>query len=231
MAQKINIIIPAYNEEGGIGKTLSKIPAAELNKLGYDTEVIVVDNGSTDNTVNIAKALGATVIHESTKGYGSAYKTGFASVNGDFIATCDADYTYPVEIIPNLLKKLIENDLDFITTNRFSHGYTTLKSMPIISRIGNLILSILFKALFGIKIKDSQSGMWLFKSDLLKKLHLRSNRMAFSQEIKIEAIYYAKCKWSEEEIDYYDRIGNKKLKPFSDGVNNILNLFKKRLVR
>src|SRR2546429_298058 len=93
MMKRISIVIPVLNEEQGIGPVLREIPLQALQDVGYETEVLVVDNGSTDRTPHIAREYGATVIIQPLKGYGNAYKAGFARASGDIIATGDADLT------------------------------------------------------------------------------------------------------------------------------------------
>ncbi|MEN9328719.1 MAG: hypothetical protein RI947_1527 [Candidatus Parcubacteria bacterium] len=104
--KSISIIIPALNEEQGIGGVIQGIPVAELRTLGYSTEVLVIDNGSTDDTAKIARMNNATVIIQPLRGYGNAYKAGFAHASGDIIATGDADFTYPFSILPATLKRM-----------------------------------------------------------------------------------------------------------------------------
>ena len=99
---KISVVIPALNEEGIVGKTVQSIPREKLEEMGLETEIIVVDNASTDNTAQEARAAGARVVHESHRGYGNAYKRGLNEASGDIIVMGDADGTYPWEKFTNL---------------------------------------------------------------------------------------------------------------------------------
>jgi glycosyltransferase involved in cell wall biosynthesis len=213
----ISIIIPAMNEESGIGITIDELPTAELAKRGYLTEVLVVDGNSKDNTVAVARSKGATTIIEPRKGYGRAYKTGFQEAKGDYIATLDADGTYPAEMIPDLLDDLVANNLDFITTNRF--GELKPGAMTFSHRIGNKVLSSVAQILFRAKFSDSQSGMWVFKKSLLHIVGVHSDGMGFSQELKIRAFQNGVCK--EVPIYYKPRIGEVKLSTLGDGYANL----------
>jgi len=222
----ISIVIPALNEEKGIGPVLKEIPIKELKDMGYNVEVLVIDNGSHDKTPHIARSHGARVIIQPIRGYGNAYKAGFANAHGDIIATGDADLTYPFTILPEAIKKLEKEGLDFINTDRLS----TLQKevMEGTHVLGNYMLSLGTKVLFRLPFKDSQSGMWIFKRQIWPHLTVRSSGMPFSQELKIEA-HVRGFKCAEMPIDYRARAGEVKLHTVSDGVGNILHLFKKRL--
>ncbi len=226
---KISIVIPALNEEQGIRKTIQAIPKSELEDMGYDVQILVVDNGSTDRTSEVVKEAGAEVVFEPRRGYGRAYKTGFANAKGEIIVTADADSSYPVEDITRLAGLLEDEDLDFITTDRLSN--TNGDGMSSFHRAGNRFLSFITRFLFGINIKDSQSGMWAFRKNILDKLLIRSNGMSFSEELKIEACYYAKCSWKELPICYKARVGKVKLRPLQDSFENLFYLIRKRFCR
>jgi len=226
---KISIVIVALNEEEGIGGVIGAIPMDELKKMGFAVQLLVVDGDSQDRTIDVAKKAGAEVIVEPRRGYGRAYKTGFAHATGEIIATADADLTYPVESIPELVRVLRDEDLDFINTNRFA--CIEKGAMSLRNRIGNGILTLATRLLFGIDIHDSQSGMWVFKKGILGGLMLKSDKMSFSEEIKVEACHFAKCRWKEMPIKYRPRVGKIKLRVLRDGFHNLLYLVKKRLAR
>lgn len=226
---KLSIVIVALNEEEGIGGVIGAIPRDELKEMGFDVQLLVVDGDSQDRTRDVAKKAGAEVIVEPRRGYGRAYKTGFAHATGEVIATADADLTYPVENIPELVRVLREEDLDFITTNRFA--CIEKGAMSLRNRIGNGILTLATKLLFGIDIHDSQSGMWVFKKDILAGLMLKSDKMSFSEELKIEACHFARLRYREMPITYRPRVGKIKLRVLRDGFHNLLYLVKKRLAR
>ena len=224
----ISIVIPAQNERDGIEQTIRAIPKDELERMDYEVQILVVDNDSNDGTGELAKKAGAEVIFEPRHGYGSAYKAGFAHARGDVIATADADATYPVEDIPRLVEILEKENLDFLTTDRFA--LMDKNAMSFRNKVGNTILSLTMRLFFGLDIKDSQSGMWVFKRNILSKLRLTSNT-PLSQELKIEACHFAKCRWREILIRYQPRTGKAKLGGWKVGTTNLLHLFKKRLVR
>ncbi|GAF69640.1 unnamed protein product, partial [marine sediment metagenome] len=115
--KKITIVIPALNEEQAIGSVIKEIPINELKKMGYEVEIMVIDNGSKDKTRYVANSHKAKVIVQPIKGYGNAYKAGFANATGNIIATGDADLTYPFNDLPKIIKKMEDENLDFITTD------------------------------------------------------------------------------------------------------------------
>jgi len=222
----LTVILPALNEELGIRQVIKEIPMKKLRELGYLTEIMVIDNGSKDKTKLIAREEGASIIVQPVKGYGNAYKAGFANANGEIIATGDADLTYPFSILPSVIKKLEKEKLDFINTNRLK---TVNKKVMSRSHIfGNYFLTTLMKLLFNTPFKDSQSGMWIFRSDIWEKLNVTSSGMSFSQEIKIEA-YVKGFKCDEVQIDYRARAGKEKLNTVRDGMKTASYLFIKKL--
>lgn len=222
MASKVSVVIPTMNEEASIGLVIDEIRTALEGTRPY--EVIVVDTDSRDRTREIASEKGAIVIPEPRRGYGRAYKTGFESASGEIIATLDADMTYPASQIPRLANMLESQGLDFITTDRFAD--MTKGAMSAKHRLGNKVLSVAARLLFRVKVKDSQSGMWVFRRTVLDSLELESDGMAMSEEIKIEA--FKKAKATEVPITYRVRVGEVKLQSWSDGLGNLRFLFRKR---
>jgi glycosyltransferase involved in cell wall biosynthesis len=216
---RITAIIPCLNEEQGVEEVLARMP-------GYVDEVIVVDNGSTDRTGDVARTLGAKVVREDIRGYGRAYKKGFAHATGDVIVTLDGDHSYPVDAISYLLEAFLHLSVDFLNASRFPVQDRT--SMSFKHRIGNIILSTTMSLLFFRWVHDSQSGMWVFRRSILDQIRLDADGMAFSEEIKVEAIKHPQIRFAEIPVMYRSRLGEIKLNPWRDGIRNILYLFKKR---
>ncbi|MBI2459505.1 MAG: glycosyltransferase family 2 protein [Parcubacteria group bacterium] len=217
-SKKISLVVPCYNEEAGLAGLFK-------NDLSYIDEIIVVDNNCTDNTIKIAESYGCRVVQEKVKGYGAAYKKGFKNVLNEIVVAIDGDNTYPVAEIKRLVGILIERNLDFISASRLGNGRPA--TMKKINYLGNFILTKMMKFLFSRSIEDSQSGMWVFKKQILKKIKPTSNGMAFSQEIKIEVLKN-KYKFAEVRIPYRERLGDVKLNRWADGVKNLAWLFYKR---
>ena len=177
--QSLTVIIPCLNEEQGIERVLRAMPE-------FVDEVIVVDNASTDRTSDVAAALGAKVIREDVRGYGRAYKRGFAVATNDLIVTLDGDQSYPVDALSYLLEAFLHLNVDFLNASRFP--VRDPRAMSRRSRFGNLVLALAMSLLFFRWVRDSQSGMWVFRRSILNDMKLESDGMAFSEEIKIEAI-------------------------------------------
>jgi glycosyltransferase involved in cell wall biosynthesis len=210
------------NEADSIGKVIDDI---EGNLSGIEHEILVVDTSSTDGTVQIAEEKGARVVNEPRRGYGRAYKTGFKNATGEYVATLDADCTYPAERIPDFVRMLDSGETDFIIGDRLTN--LSSDAMTLMHRIGNRILNAATRVLFRVKVKDSQSGMWVFRRELLASLNVTSDGMPFSEEIKIEALTKG-LRVKQIPIDYRPRTGEKKLQSWRDGWRNLKFLFSKK---
>lgn len=222
--------MPTLNEEKGVGKTIDSIKKDIFKKKNWELEIAIIDGLSKDKTQEIAKKRGAKIILEKRRGYGRAYKTGMSKATGDIIVTGDADATYPFNRIHKYIQQLLDEDLDFITTDRFAelkHG-----SMSVKHAFGNVVLALALRILFFINIRDSQSGMWIFKKEALEKIQPLedfNDGMPFSEEIKIEMFTAKHVKAKEIPSTLSSREGEVKLESFKDGYRNLKFLFKKRL--
>jgi hypothetical protein len=216
---KISVVIPCYNEEEGIQHVIRSLPKSV-------DEVVVVDNNSSDRTGEVAAALGARVVFEKRKGYGAAYKAGLPAATGDITVTMDGDGTYPADQIEEIVDYLADNNLDFVSASRFP--LENPEAMTFANKVGNLILTASMLLLYRRNIKDSQSGMWVYRTKIYPLLKLTSDGMPLSEEIKIEAIRSKEIRFGEHHIKYRRRIGDVKLEKWRDGFRNLLFLLKKR---
>jgi hypothetical protein len=217
--QKITVVIPCLNEEQGIEQILRRMPE-------YVDQVIVVDNGSRDRTSEVAQGYGAQVIREEVRGYGRSYRRGFASAQGDLIVTLDGDHSYPVDALSYLLEAFLHLEVDFLNASRFP--VRDRRAMSFKHKVGNWILSLAMSVLYLRWVRDSQSGMWVFRRSILEEMDLRSEGMAFSEEIKLEALKNRRIRFGEIAIQYSSRLGEIKLRPWRDGIYNLVFLVKKR---
>ena len=218
----ITAIIPCLNEEQGIETVLRAMP-------DFVDEVVVVDNNSTDRTSEVAASLGAKVVREEVRGYGRAYKRGFTCATSDLIVTLDGDHSYPVDALSYLIEAFLHLNVDFLNASRFP--VRDARAMSFKNKFGNLVLSLAVSVLFFRWVRDSQSGMWVFRREILKNMKLESNGMAFSQEIKIEALRNPRIRFGEISIMYSSRLGETKLNAWRDGFANLAFLLKKRFFR
>jgi glycosyltransferase involved in cell wall biosynthesis len=223
----ISIIMPALNEVGCIEDVVSSVPVKEFAERGFDTEILVVDNNSQDGTGETARRAGARVVCEPRRGYGLAYRTGFKEARGSVICTLDADRSYPISILPTMVDTLLRDELDFMSTDRFAFMHNGVMSRK--NRVGNALLTLVSRALFRLPFRDSQSGMWVFRRDILDRMRLNATGMALSEEIKIEAGWKLKARCAEVPIHYGYRCGRPKLRAWRDGIGNLLFLLRKRL--
>ena len=218
----VTVVIPCLNEEQGIEQVLRRMPE-------FVDQVIVVDNGSTDRTADVARGFGAVVIREDVRGYGRSYKRGFQEATSDVIVTLDGDHSYPPDAISYLLEAFLHLEADFLNASRFP--VRDRHAMSLKHKIGNLILSITMSVLYFRWVSDSQSGMWVFRRSILKDMKLDSDGMAFSEEIKIEALRSSKIRFEEIPVQYSSRLGEIKLNPWRDGFHNLWFLLRKRFAR
>src|SRR5262245_9215662 len=216
---RITVVIPCLNEEEGIQKVLTELP-------DFVDEAVVVDNNSTDRTAEVSRAMGAIVVRELHRGYGRAYKKGFSHATGDIIITLDGDHSYPVDALSYLLEAFIHSRVGFLSASRFPT--LTKDAMSFKHRFGNFVQSFTMSILFMRWVSDSQSGMWVFKRSALERMKLRSDGMAFSEEIKIEAIRNRVIASREILVNYSQRVREKKLQPWRDGYRNMAFLFRTR---
>jgi len=226
---KATILVPTLNEEAGIGPTLDAVDRAAFKAKGWELELLVIDGDSKDRTREEARKRGARVVVEKRKGYGRAYKRGFAEAGGDVIVTGDADGTYPLDRAHEFVQALLDRGLDFVTCDRYAQ--LRKGAMSAKHRLGNWVLSTTSRILFGVPVRDSQSGMWVIRRSALEGIPVESfaEHMAFSQEVKIEFWKRRKGRCAELPASLAPRIGTPVLVSWRDGFGNLKELVKKRL--
>lgn len=222
--KKISVIIPCKNEEAALYSMLQNVP-------GCVDEVIVVDNGSTDNTVMVAKILGARVLHEKREidgvGYGYAHQKGIKHAKGDIIIALDGDNTYPIEKIPEIISYMIKSRADFVSCSRFP--LSTVDAISPLRQLGVKILNTQVSILYGYPMRDVLSGMWVMKRDCIKKITATSGGWNFSPEIKLAALVHPEIKFSEYHITHAVRLnGASKQHIWKTGFNHLFYIMKMR---
>jgi glycosyltransferase involved in cell wall biosynthesis len=195
---KVSFLIPAYNESKTIGEVLDRIAA-----LGLDTKVIVVDDGSVDDTAAIAEARGATVIRQRNQGKGAAIRAAIAAAEGDIAVIQDADMEYDPAEVPELIEPIVRGSADVVFGSRLRGGKPQ-RAYLFWHLVGNRFLSLLTNILFNTTLSDMETGYKAFRLDVLRSLDLRENRFGIEPEITGK-VCRAKLRIYELPISYYGR--------------------------
>ena len=192
---EISVVMPCLNEERTLGVCIEKAKRA-IDRLGIKAEIVIADNGSTDQSVKIAKSLGARVVHQPLKGYGNAYIKGISEAKGKYIVIADSDNTYDLGELERFILPL-KNDYDMVMGSRLK-GKIMPGAMPFLHRyIGNPLLSGFLNMLFRTGISDAHCGMRSFTKDAYERMCLQTTGMEFASEMVINA---SKCKFKIKEI-------------------------------
>jgi len=205
-----SVIIPAYNEENAIREVVNRVKLIPLEK-----EIIVVDDGSSDRTYEVARGIPGIKLlrHEVNKGKAAALNTGYEAAKGDIFVNIDADCTYPPEIIPQLIAPIENGEADMILASRF---IGKIKAMKTLNRLGNVFFSWLVTLLTGKKITDASTGMRAFSKELWDAINVEAKGLEWEVEMTTRAIRKG-FRVLEVPIIYSDRVGASKLKPIKDG--------------
>jgi glycosyltransferase involved in cell wall biosynthesis len=213
VAVEVSVVIPCLNEAENIVECV-RLSLAALADAGLAGEVVVADNDSDDGSAELAAAAGAHVVHEPSRGYGSAYLAGFAASRGEYIVMLDADMTYPFEEIPRFVDEL-RDGAQLVMGDRMDNIQPG--AMHWVNRyIGNPLLSGTLNLFFRTGIRDAHCGMRGFRRDVLPTLDLRTTGMEFASEMVIRASK-EKLDIRELAISYAPRGGQTKLSRFRDG--------------
>ena len=226
---ELTILIPCLNEEDTIEECI-KICQNFLNEYNINGEVLVIDNGSIDNSYNLAVKSKARVIKEKKRGYGNALLRGIKDARGEFIIMGDADCSYDFSACYSFIECL-RNGYDMVIGNRFKGGIEK-GAMPFLHKyVGNPVLSFVGRMLFKIKIGDFHCGLRGFKTKKVRSLNLKCTGMDFASEMIIKA-HVNKFKKKEIPIILYKdgRINCvSHLDTFKDGIlhlKTMLNMYR-----
>jgi glycosyltransferase involved in cell wall biosynthesis len=219
---KVCFLIPAYNEAATIGEVLERIAALEL-----DSSVVVVDDGSTDDTKAIAQASGATVISQSNQGKGAAIRAAIAHASGDIAVIQDADMEYDPAEVPALIEPITRGVADVVFGSRLRGGKPQ-RAYLFWHLMANRFLSLLTCVLYNTTLSDMETGYKVFRLEILRSLELREDGFGLEPEITAQ-ICKRRLRIYEMPISYYGRTHaeGKKI-TWQDGVRAVWVLFRVR---
>jgi glycosyltransferase involved in cell wall biosynthesis len=216
-SKKISVYLPCRNEADHLDKVLATIPA-------FVDEIIVVSNKSSDNTVQRARELGAQAIEDNRTsggiGYGYAHMSGIDQASGDIIITADADGTYPLEQLDRILDNFMDEQLQFMSCNRYPLHRES--AIPLKLRLGVWILNTEARLLYGYKIQDILSGMWVLSREAKDNLNLTMGDWNLSPEIKLNAIMHPSISFGEHHIKQHLRHGVTHQSHWKTGFSHLL---------
>lgn len=215
--KKITLVLPCRNEGKHLAKVLSTVPS-------FIDQVLLVSNNSTDNTVRKAKSLNVQVIEDNRTvsgiGYGYAHITGIENAEGDIIIGSDCDGTYPLDDIARLIDEFIDSDIDFASCSRYP--LKDKAAVPLLLRMGVKLLGVECRLLYGLKIKDILSGMWILNKHAAAQLNLTCGDWNLSPQIKINAASNPGISFKELSIYQNRRLGVTHQRYLKTGTSHIL---------
>lgn len=200
---KLSVVIPVYNEKSTIEQLVNLVRSVK----GVDLEIVIVDDASTDGSVEILKNLekkypDTKVIYKTVnKGKGDTLKVGFAHTTGDYVIVQDADLEYDPQDYKKLLRTLDENDVDVVYGSRFSGSY---EKMTTLHYFGNKVLTLATNILFGVILTDMETCYKLMPGDFVRKLNIKSKKFEFEPEITAK-ILKSGLRIKEVPINYKGR--------------------------
>jgi dolichol-phosphate mannosyltransferase len=231
--KKITILIPCYNEEKGIGKVIDGVPLKKLAYLNYKSEIIVINNNSSDHTIEVAIEKGAKIVSEKKQGKGNALITGFRNISSDtdYVVMLDGDNTYKSEEILRLIEPLENGFCDVILGSRLE-GKINDYSFNLSHRLVNWFFTFFIRRFYLANITDTCTGYFAWKKKVVDELvlHIKSSGFAIEVEMitKMAKLGY---KIYSVPITYNRREGHSKLSPILDGIKITWTLFKNLMWR
>ncbi len=227
---RVTVIVPAYNEARTIEQVLRR-----LTELDLDAEILVVDDGSADETVAIVGALEPQIpglrliVHEQNQGKGAAVRTGINASTGEIVMIQDADLEYDPSDIPKLLAPIFSGVADVVYGTRLRGGEPQ-RAHLFWHYAGNRFLSLLTNILYNTTISDMEVGYKAFKGDLIRSIKLVSNDFAFEPEVTAKILRHKNIRLYEVPISYYGRTYEEGKKiTWRDGFAAVAALFRFRI--
>ena len=201
LSSLLTVIIPTLNEVEGIGLVIDELLSIGLAK----DQVLVVDGGSTDGTVDVVRSKGVKLVFQEGSGKSAAIATALKYVKTPYVLIMDGDYTYPAKYVVELAKKALEGYDEVLAARKYGEG-----AQPMIYRLGNYVLTKLFNALFATKLSDVLTGMYVVRTSKLRELNFEMSGFSLEAEL-VSHIASTSQKIAEVPIEYRPRLGKKKL--------------------
>ncbi|HSX42662.1 MAG TPA: glycosyltransferase family 2 protein [Candidatus Saccharimonadales bacterium] len=228
--KRVTVLIPCYNEAEAIATVITKFPRDKMAAMGFELDVLVIDNNSSDDTAVIARAAGARVITEKKQGKGNAIRTGFYSIteNTDYVVMLDGDDTYKPEEIMRLVEPIEAGFAKVIIGSRME-GRMRDGSMKRLNKFGNQLYSQLVRSRYKVKVTDVLTGYYAWSREVIEELrpHLRSQGFAIEMEMvtKMARLGY---EIFSVPVSYDPRLGESSLNPVYDGAR-IMHMYLRNL--
>jgi glycosyltransferase involved in cell wall biosynthesis len=218
----ISVVIPVFNEELTVGNVIQRVTEV-MQKLGFDCEIIVVDDCSTDRSLELSGRQGVHVYSlKRHMGKGYALRAGFAKAKGDIITTIDSDGSHRPEELSSLLNPILQDKADLVIGSRYlSHKPATAKKLNIIGvRLFNFLIKVLTRA----DVSDSQSGYRVMQASILRNMRLESNGYEIESEMLVKTVQQG-FRVREVPISFEQRTyGVSRLDPMADGFKILFSI-------
>jgi glycosyltransferase involved in cell wall biosynthesis len=220
----ISLCLPCRNEAKNIPRILGNIPE-------YIDEIIVVSNCSTDDSIDVARKHGVVVIEDNRTqngiGYGFAHQTAIEAATGDIVVGVDCDGTYPVEALTDIIDHMLADKIDFVSCSRYPLQEGT--RIPLKLRVGVKLLNLEVRLLYGLKVKDILSGMWVFRKEAKPSVNQMAGDWNFSPQVKINAAKNTSLSFKEFPILQRARLGHSHQAYFKTGLRHAIWLLTNKL--
>jgi glycosyltransferase involved in cell wall biosynthesis len=185
MSHRVSIVVPAYNESAFIGSLIERIDAVDTRSVGFEKEIIVVDDGSTDGTSDVVQPFvreGLLLLRQENMGKGRAVQAGVARATGEYILVQDADLEYDPADYPLMLQPILNNQADVVYGSRFI-GHRPHRVLYFWHRVGNGLLTLLSNLFTNLNLTDIETGFKAFRGDVIRSLQIEEDRFGFEPEV------------------------------------------------